>query len=288
MDFEEVDEHLSIDEGRHSPSYLKHKKALDMLNIPTRDNNKLEEILNRIHKNRRLTTVWECANVMTVNRLKMPDHGQTHVAIVANAAIKILRNLVKAGHLPSSVKDYGLTSDDAEVIVLLAALFHDIGNAVHRDLHDHAGLIIAYPILESLLDGLYEDRNKQVILCEILHAMLAHDTRVSCNTLEAGCVRIADGLDMKEGRARIGFMLGGQDIHNISALSVSDVKITQSEQKPVHIEIDLSNSAGIFQIDNLLKKKIKGSGLEPFVSVIAKVQEGKEKRIIEQYKLDFD
>ena len=44
----------------------------------------------------------------------------------------------------------------------------------------------------------------------------------------------------------------------------------------------MSNSAGIFQIDNLLGKKFKGSGLEEYISIKA-VIEGKEKKILDTF-----
>ena len=34
----------------------------------------------------------------------------------------------------------------------------------------------------------------------------------------------------------------------------------------------MSNSAGIFQIDELLKEKLRGSGLEPYVEVEASIE----------------
>jgi len=166
---------------------------------------------------------------------------------------------------------------------VLASILHDLGNAVHRDIHATFSIGLATPIIESLLKDLYDVRTSTIILSETLHAMIAHDKHVKVFTLEAGIVRLSDALDMKEGRARIPFELGKVDIYSVSAMSIDNVEITYSKEKPIKINVQLTNSAGIFQIDYLLKEKLKGTGLEKYTEIIAKVKEGKEKNIIKRY-----
>ena len=89
--------------------------------------------------------------------------------------------------------------------------------------------------------------------------------QVSCNTLEAGYVRYG-WFGYEGGQGKIGFMLGGQDIHNISALSVSDVDHAK-RAKPVHIEIDFPIAQAYSR--SITSRKIKGSVLS-FRSVIAR------------------
>ena len=105
--------------------------------------------------------------------------------------------------------------------------------------------------------------------------------------MEAGVVRIADGLDMKKGRARIGFESGKKDIHSISAMAIEDVRLLKPEEdKPVRVEIVMGDAAGIFQVDYLLKKKIKGSGLEQYVEIVAKIsRETGHEHPIETYRI---
>ena len=43
----------------------------------------------------------------------------------------------------------------------------------------------------------------------------------------------------------------------------------------------MTNSAGIFQIDELLKDKLVGSGLEEYVEVEATIEGEAEKRLVE-------
>ena len=257
------------------------------MHIPTKGNQQLESVLQAVNKHEELNAIWEAANVMAVKRLGMSDHGKTHVAIVANIAVKILRNLISADVTPSIVQDWAFTNEDAEVVVFLAALMHDLGNSVHRDLHDDIGFSLANRVLHDVLAVAYPDkRKKQIMITETLHAMVAHDTDVAVHTIEAGVVRIADGLDMEKGRARIGFQHGLKDIFSISAMAIEDVKLLEpTKDKPITVEIVMSDAAGIFQVDFLLKKKIKGSGLEQYVSVTAKKQGESKKELIETYTL---
>ena len=101
---------------------------------------------------------------------------------------------------------------------------------------------------------------------------------------EAGIVRIADTLDMEGGRARIPFQAGKVGIHSVSALSIEKVTIQKGDKKPVTIRITMSNSAGVFQIDELLKPRIENSGLQDYVYVVVEIIGEKERKIIEKFE----
>ena len=77
------------------------------------------------------------------------------------------------------------------------------------------------------------------------------------------------------------------DIHAISALSIEKVEVNVVEEgpKPIVIHIKMSNSAGVFQIDELLKPRIVNSGLEKFFHVVAEITGEKENRIIEKFEI---
>jgi metal-dependent HD superfamily phosphatase/phosphodiesterase len=47
----------------------------------------------------------------------------------------------------------------------------------------------------------------------------------------------------------------------------------------------MSNSAGIFQIDELLKRKLRHSSIAPYVEVVARIEGETEKRLIEFYTM---
>jgi metal-dependent HD superfamily phosphatase/phosphodiesterase len=49
----------------------------------------------------------------------------------------------------------------------------------------------------------------------------------------------------------------------------------------------MNNSSGLFQIDGLLRAKLRGSGLEPYVEVIAHIDTDAEKRLVSEYRLEI-
>jgi len=97
-------------------------------------------------------------------------------------------------------------------------------------------------------------------------------------------VRVADALDMEKGRARIPFQAGKVDIHSVSALSIEKVSIQEGDEKPVTVSITMSNPAGIFQIDNLLKPRIENSGLGNYIHVVAEITGEEDRKILEKYE----
>jgi hypothetical protein len=99
-------------------------------------------------------------------------------------------------------------------------------------------------------------------------------------------VRVADALDMAQGRTRIPLEAGQEGIHSISAAAVDSVRIETGEERPVRIEIDLNNSAGIFQVDDLLATKIRGTPLDGRLEVVARVEGESEKRLLSGFRLD--
>ena len=119
----------------------------------------------------------------------------------------------------------------------------------------------------------------------MLHAIIAHRSDGVPYTVEAGIVRVADALDMSEGRSRIPYEAGSVDIHAISAAAIDKVEIQEGEDKPILINIRMNNSAGIFQVDELLKRKLVGSGIEQYVKVRAVVESTAEKQLVKEYEL---
>jgi uncharacterized protein len=253
--------------------------------IPTRKNRKLAKLIERINGNTELIQLWKCANVNAVDRSGINDHGEIHIRIVANAALRILRLLIDGGIVPGVVKDHGLTVEDAEVIVVLAACLHDTGISAHRDDHEKYSLFLAYPKSRELLQGIYEDPAMTIMASEVMHAIIAHNAREKCLTIEAGVLKVADALDMTEGRSRIPFEIGKINIHSVSAKAVDSVDIEKGDERPVKIIITLVNSAGIFQVDELLRHKLKNSSIENFVEVIVRIEGATERRLIEDYRL---
>ena len=253
-------------------------------NIPYRENKKLEKVMEQVKKDVKLHTLWRCANVMSIDRLGYTDHGPTHVKIVSNLALKLLRILVKNKVVPSIVKNYGMKNEDAEVVVVLGSIFHDLGITVLRDQHEIFGAVLALGFIEKFLQSVYSEEERTIICSEVLHSITSHEEPRKPLTIEAGIVRIADALDMEEGRARIPFQAGRVDIHSVSALAIEKVDIQEGKEQPVTVRITMSNSAGIFQIDELLKPRIQNSGLQDYIHVVAEINWEKERKILEKFE----
>lgn len=256
------------------------------LKLPVRGNRKLRKLMERVDGDRQLKGWWHVSNVNAVARLEINDHSWVHIQIVANIALKILRQLFKHDVEPSMVRDYGMTREDAEVVVTLSALLHCIGMSVHRHGHEDFSLFLAEPKMRELLVGLYEEPDLTVVISEVLQAITSHRSDGQPLALEAGILRVADALDMAEGRSRIPFERGRVSMHSLSAAAIDDVSIGDGESHPVRIEIVMNNSSGLFQVDGLLKAKLRGSGLEPYVEVIAHIDTEGEKSLVQVYKLE--
>jgi metal-dependent HD superfamily phosphatase/phosphodiesterase len=257
------------------------------INVPVRGNRKLRTLVERVNDDRQLKGWWHVSNINAVARMEINDHSWVHIQIVTNIALKLLRQLTKHGIEPAMVKDYGMTQDDSEVVVTLAALLHCIGMSIHRHGHEDFSLFLAEPKLRELLAGVYDEPDLTVVVSEVLQAIISHRADGQPLTVEAGLIRVADALDMAKGRSRIPFEHGRVSMHSLSAAAIEDVEIKDGEEKPIRIEILMNNSSGIFQVDGLLKAKLRGSGLEPYVEVVAHIDTEEEKRLVPMYRLEI-
>src|SRR5437764_1032142 len=257
------------------------------INVPVRGNRKLRTLIERVNDDDQLKGWWHVSNVNAVARMEINDHSWVHIQIVTNIALKLLRQLTKHHVDTGLVRDFGLTADDAEVVVTLSALTHCIGMSVHRHGHEDFSLFLAEPKLRELLEGLYEEPDKTVIVSEVLQAIISHRADGQPLTIEAGLISVADALDMATGRSRIPFERGRVSMHSLSAAAIEDVTITDGTERPILIEIRMNNSSGIFQVDGLLKAKLRGSGLEPYVEGVAPVHTEAEPRLVQLYRLEI-
>ena len=251
---------------------------------PTRGNRKLEGFLDAVNSDQQVRAWWHMAQV-TSERLGMSDHSWVHVQIVLNIALRLLRLLDRAGIETAMSADHGMSERDAEVVVAAGALFHDAGMSIHRADHEAYSLFLVEPKLRELLEGAYEEPELTVVISEALHAIIGHRRRGEPYTLEAGVVRVADALDMAQGRSRIPVESGQVGIHAISAAAVDEVRIERGEKLAVRIDIALNNSAGVFQVDDLLATKLRGTPLEGNVEVSASIEGETEKRLMSGFRI---
>lgn len=221
--------------------------------------------------------LWDLTGYMAVEKLGFNDHGQMHAQVVAANALQLLHLLAAGGVEPDVVSSGAGTLEDAYVVVLAAALLHDVGNQVTRKGHETYSVILAQPVLARHLPTLYPDPAQcQVLTGFILSAIASHDCSPPPATLEGSIVAVADGADMTQGRGQVAFDKGKADIHAVSAMAIREVTIRPGESTLAHIEVTMDNPAGLFQVEKLLGHKLVQTGLDRYVSLRACVVSGEE------------
>ena len=262
-------------------------KAKNELSELIRNNAKARRLLERLEQDEFIQGTLEHANTVVVGRMGYNDHGLTHSRIVAKNAVNVLGLLKDAGIPPNIVSERTGDFEDSEAVVMCAAYLHDIGNSIHRDEHYLHSLVMCEDFLDSALMELYgKERRKLVRLkASILEAIYTHDEAVEAISIEGGCVKVGDGADMACGRARVPFSKGKRDIHSISALAIDDVEIRKGEDKPVRIQVNMSCSAGVFQIQNVLGGKIRTSPIKQYVEVVGVVNARDKDQIFDKIEL---
>ncbi len=253
------------------------------ISAPAERNAKLAALLEAVNADMQLKAWWY-AQQTNAERLQMSDHSWIHVQKVMNIALRLLRLLSRRGVEPV-VCQHGFTPKDAEVVIAAAALLHDTGMSIHRTDHEAYSLFLAARKLDHLLEDVYEEPARSILASEALHAIIGHRRRGDPLTLEAGIVRVADALDMEHGRSRVPFEANRPNIHSLSAAAIDDVRIDEGEDRAIRIEIEMNNSAGIFQVDELLATKLRGSGLEDHVEVTARIDAEHEKRLVPIFRI---
>jgi metal-dependent HD superfamily phosphatase/phosphodiesterase len=277
-----------VDEPPAAPSTgpLAPRDAIDgvALGAPTRGNRRLDALIEGANADERLRAWWHMQQVFAT-RLGMSDHSWVHVRIVLNIALRLARLLFKRAVVPAMVADHLMREHDAEVVIAAGCLFHDTGMSIHRTDHEAFSLFLAAERLPELLADIYEEPERTVVVAEALHAVIGHRRRGDPLTPEAGIVRVADALDLAQGRSRVPFERGRPNIHSLSAVAIDSVEIRAGEEKAVTIEIAMNNSSGIFQVDELLATKLQGSGLEEHVEVVARIDAEHETRLLPVFRL---
>jgi metal-dependent HD superfamily phosphatase/phosphodiesterase len=265
-----------------TPPTLREAVGAMRIHAPSERNPRLAAFLAAANDDTALKARWHVAQI-NADRLDMSDHSWVHLQIVLNRALHLFRLLHRRGVRSAMEASYGMDSDDAEVVIAGGCLLHDIGMSIHRADHEAFSLFLALRHLDGLLAG-YEEPEKTVMVSEIEHAIIGHRSDGRPLTLEAGVVRVADALDMEHGRSRVAIERL-PNMHALSAAAINEVRIIPSERKLVRVEIDMNNSAGVFQVDNLLAAKLRGSGLEDYVEVVARIESEHEKRLLRVFEI---
>jgi len=224
---------------------------------------------------------WDMSDYIAVTKMRFNAHGDIHAKIVTANALKMLDLLLEAGVRPDIVNASQETSesgnlvesgdeDDAHLIILLSGLLHDIGNQVNRSNHNLHSEILARPILDKILSAIYPDeRKKGIVSGFIFHCIYTHMEDTPSYTIEASLVKVADGTDMTKGRGRVPFEMGNVNIHCVSAMSIGEVEVAKGREKPIGIKISMTNSAGVFQVEEVLYKKLVTGVVGKYVEITA-------------------
>ena len=248
---------------------------------------RLNEVLETVESDAEIQAYLDAQNVNPVTRKRYNDHGAKHVSIVRNRAL-CLYDLLKAGGVTfNGAADHGLAEADEPVIIALAATLHDIGHVVHRADHPYYSIPLAADVLDRLLPdfGWYDVAERVRLKGEVLHAILCHHTPENPLTLEAGVVRVSDALDMEHGRSRRPYEQGGRGINTVSSQAIREVTLSPGDDIPVVVEIEMTDAAGVYQVDSLLKAKITDSGLEDDVRIVAVTTREPNERLVERVEL---
>lgn len=227
--------------------------------------------------------VQDYANTVSILRLGFNDHGPVHMRTVCRNALKMVKILHIAGIQTSLETEQSGSFTDSVCAIILSGFMHDFGMTIGRQDHELYSGIIAYDvinrILETVLPGSENLRRRIVIRSLALEGIIGHMGRRKIHSSEAGLIQIADGCDMTKGRARIPMELNKApsvgDIHKYSANSIEKVKIHQGSEKPIQIEVFMSSDVGFFQIEEVLISKINSSPAKCLVELFAGV-EGQE------------
>jgi metal-dependent HD superfamily phosphatase/phosphodiesterase len=254
------------------------------VHAPARGNRRLQHLLDAVDADLQIKAWWHAAGV-NAERLHMSDHSWVHIQIVLNIALRLSRLLFARSVQPSIVADHGLEVRDAEVVIAGAAMLHCIGMSIHRIDHESYSLFMTADKLGGLLAPVYDEPERSIVVAETMHAIISHRSKGAPFTIEGAILRVADALDMARGRSRVPFEAGHMNIHSLSAYAIEEVRIAAGDEKAVRVEIEMSNSAGIFQVDEGLGTKLRGTQLEEHIEVVARIESEHEQRLVPIFRL---
>ncbi len=246
---------------------------------------KLSLALKLLESDSYISGLLNQANKVAIMRMGYNDHGPVHARITAFNAIKILDLLTDGCHLPENsppaltptvvFEEIG-NKEDSMVTVLIGSFLHDCGISLVREGHELTGMIISREKINQILYKIYKDDYKIARLASIVsESVLCHMGTYKATSVEAKVVEAADGTDATKGRARVPFHIAKPDIHKFSALAIEKIDIVKGERKPVRFDVYMDNPAGVFQAEEIMKKKILDAEMEKYIEVLARIRDQK-------------
>ena len=177
-----------------------------------------------------------------------------------------------------------MTERDAEVVIAAAALFHCVGMSIHRADHEQFSLFLTADKLARAAGadlrraGALDHRRRGVARDHLATAPRARRSRSRARS-SASPTR-----STWPRAARAPFELP-PNIHSVSSYAIESVKISPGREKAVRIEIEMSNSAGIYQVDEGLGTKLRGTPLAEHLEVVARIDAEHEQRLVPVFRL---
>ena len=246
---------------------------------------KSKKMFAAIRQNDEMHALWDAANYMALRKLHYSDHGRIHGFAAARNALVMLKILKDKGVKTDLIVDKRGDWDDVHLVVMVATLFHDIGNAIHRNQHWITGLILLQNPLDEELRKLYDLVKATFLKVYIFDMIFSHEHLIQKTTMEASIVGLGDYTDITKGRA-IGVLSSGKyNIHQIATASIDRVVIKPGKKKAIQIKVELNNSSGIFHVQESLLKNLYSGLLKNHVEIITEVaprSRKTEKKIIDQ------
>ncbi len=215
-------------------------------------------------------------NVVSVERYGFNDHGRVHAKIATINALKILDLLLEAGVEPNVAKEKVGDDEDSRLVTVVAAFLHDLGMSIGRENHELNSVKVGDPFIFSVLREIYPDEGMVFVLRSyIFEAIMGHMAHMKVKSIESGVVLVSDGCDMEFGRARAALKRKTTpavgDIHAHSAMSVNRVEILKGQSRPLEIFVQMKDTSGLFQVEEILLGKISASSINPYIQVSVQV-----------------
>ena len=235
-----------------------------------------------------IQAVQDYANNVSIVRLGFNDHGPVHMRTVCRNCLKMLKILYQKEIKTSLEREGAGSFSDSVTAVILASFFHDFGMTMARQDHELYSAILALPLINKILETFLPDKTdlkrRVTIRSLALEGIVGHMGIRKIHSIEAGLILIADGCDMKKGRARIPMEISTKpsvgDIHKYSANSIESVKILSGEERPIKIVVTMSADVGFFQIEEVLLQKINSSPAKDLVELYAGVENQELKKYL--------
>jgi len=243
-------------------------------------------VMEYIISDKEIQILQDYANIVSIKRLGYNDHGPVHMRKAALNAILMFDLLGQSGIKLNLEKERIGTAIDSKIAIIIAAMIHDIGMTISRQGHEYMSVNLAIPIIDRILEQFYHaDITMKVIMKSlIIECIFGHMATQAIHSLEAGLVLIGDGCDMEQGRSRISTILSDQprvgDIHRYSSTGIDRVNIIKGEKKPIQIRVDMSESVGFFQVEEVLFPKISSSPVKKYIELYAGIKDKELKKYL--------